>query len=96
MLPSSLRIFQHENGGENPWHDGIPGPDLLAGGKDIFALNLRHISSHLQELKLSSVNLPRDFLCPLDEYGKPAMPPIKWPYLKLLIYRGSDFLPSGK
>ncbi|KAL3440874.1 hypothetical protein BJX65DRAFT_314342 [Aspergillus insuetus] len=97
MLPPSLRIFKYKNRCETVWHKSVPGPDLLIGGKDMLALNLRQLSSHLQELKLTGVILDREFLCPLDDHGKPAMPLLEWPYLKVFVYEECpNFLASGQ
>jgi hypothetical protein len=95
MLPPTLRVFRYENRSENVWYNDVTGPDLLIGGKDMLGLNLRQLSSHLQELKLTGVILDREFLCPLDGDGKPALPLIEWPHLKVLVYHEMpNFLPS--
>jgi len=63
----------------------------------MLGLNLRQLSSHLQELKLTGVILDREFLCPLDGNGKPALPLVEWPYLEVLVYHEMpNFLPSGE
>jgi hypothetical protein len=97
MLPPTLRVFRYENRSENVWYNDVTGPDLLIGGKDVLGLNLRELSSHLQELKLIGVISDREFLCPLDRDGKPALPFIEWLHLKVLVYHEMpNFLPSGE
>ncbi|KAE8365088.1 hypothetical protein BDV27DRAFT_157283 [Aspergillus caelatus] len=66
---------------------------------DAFTINLRDLSTVLQELKLYNTSLSSDFLWPLDESGRPLQNTgaLQWPDLMILeLNYVPPFLPSGK
>lgn len=77
----------------------MPALDIIPSGVDSMSINLRHLSVHLEELKLNNTRVPYDFMCPLDETGQPEPDSLhlNWPNLKTLeIEFVPSCYPSGK
>ncbi|KJK68654.1 hypothetical protein P875_00075827 [Aspergillus parasiticus SU-1] len=79
--PRSLKVLHYSNQYEEPWKDVLPALNVMSTETDTFTINLRVLSTVLQELKLYNTSLSSDFLWPLDKAEIDDVPP---------------FLPSGK
>jgi hypothetical protein len=65
-----LRFQGQEDG---PWKPAMSPLNLVPSGVDSLSSNMRHLSIHLQELKLRNTAIAYDFMCPLDEAGRPKL-----------------------
>lgn len=82
-----------------PWKPAMSPLNVIPSGVDGASSNLRDLSIHLQQLKLVNTSIAYDFLCPLDEKGRPEPGSLQlnWPYLEVLELEGiPPWLPSGK
>jgi hypothetical protein len=73
--------------------------NVIPLGADSVSLNLRDLSVHLRELKLTNTAILYDLLCPLDEDGQPKLGSLhlSWPNLETLEVESIlPWLPSGK
>ncbi|RDW89998.1 uncharacterized protein DSM5745_01773 [Aspergillus mulundensis] len=95
-LPTTLQIFNLRSLTIDPLHESLPAPVLCSKEHDLLSTNLRHMSVQLREIDLYEVPLANDFLCPLNDHGKPRGQPIEWPLLEQVFISRPDFLPSGE
>ncbi|GFF79356.1 hypothetical protein IFM47457_04891, partial [Aspergillus lentulus] len=98
-LPGSLRVFHYFNQLEKPWQNTLPALNVLSDKIDKFALDVRSLSLHLRELKISHVAVTSDFFWPLDSQGRAAgcEASLHWPYLKTIEFdEVPDYLSSGE
>lgn len=87
-------MLQYEGPEDGPWKHSMPALDIIPSGVDNMSINLRHLSLHLEELKLNNTRVPYDFMFPLDATGQPELESLhlKWPRLKTLEI---EFVPSS-
>jgi hypothetical protein len=86
-------VLQYEGAEDGPWKYSMPALNIIPSGVDSMSINLRHLSVHLEELKLNNTRVPYDFMCPLDETGQPELDSLhlNWPHLRTLEI---EFVPS--
>ncbi|QRD84920.1 hypothetical protein F9C07_2259939, partial [Aspergillus flavus] len=97
--PRSLKVLNYSNQYEAPWKSALPALNVLSTETDTFTINLRALSTVLQELKLYNTSLSSDFLWPLDKAGRPLpnSGTLQWPNLTIIELNDvPPFLPSGK
>lgn len=98
-MPGSLRVFHYFNQLEKPWQNTLPALNVLSDKIDTFALDVRSLSLHLRELKISHVAVTSDIFWPLDSQGRAAgcEASLHWPYLETIEFdEVPDYLSSGK
>lgn len=96
--PRSLKVLNYSNQYEAPWKSALPALNVLSTETDTFTINLRALSTVLQELKLYNTSLSSDFLWPLDKAGRPLpnSGTLQWPNLTIIELNDvPPFLPSG-
>jgi hypothetical protein len=92
-------VLHYKGVEDGPWKPSMSSLNVIPSGVRGVSLNLRDISVHLRELKLTNTVVSYGLLCPLEKDGQPKLGTLhlSWPNLETLeVESVPPWLPSGK